>query len=49
MHRYTRGGSKQQPPAVFIYANIQDGFDEAVGQIRTAGTEMIDARRRQSA
>jgi hypothetical protein len=49
MHRYTLGGSKRQPPEVFTYPSIQDGFDEAVRQIRTAGIEMIDAWRRQSA
>jgi hypothetical protein len=34
MHRYTREGSKPQPPGVFQHASIQEGFNAAV---RTSG------------
>jgi len=48
LHRYTRGGAKQQPPEVLHHPTVQDGFDSAVRQIRATANEMIDSWRRQS-
>jgi hypothetical protein len=47
MHRYTREGVKQQPPEIFQYATLQEGFDAAVQQIKATAAEMIDSWRRQ--
>jgi hypothetical protein len=48
LHRYTRGGVKQQPPQALGYPTVQAGFDAAIAQIRASGSEMIDSWRRQS-
>lgn len=47
MHRYTRGGSKRQPPEVLPYATVQEGFDAAVQQLRASAAEIIESWRRQ--
>ncbi len=48
MHRYTRAGTKRQPPEVLGHPTVQQGFDSAIQQIRASASEMIDSWQRQS-
>jgi hypothetical protein len=48
MHRYNGSGEKQQPPEILAHASVQAGLDSAISQIRTSGSEMIEAWRRQT-